>query len=218
MEIYERIKEIISSKKAITIFEFGTCEGVQTNQICNIIRQEKKSFKYYAFEADPRIITAFKKNNTNNPEVILVQCAVANKNGSIKFYLSKGEEKRPGYSKNIFYGSSSIRTPKETLQVWPDMEFDYTVVPCIKFDTYYDKANVGIIDFIWADVQGAEIDLIDGGQNAFKNVRYFYTEYDERELYEGEIGLDSIIRRLPGSWSIIENYGTDVLLQNDMLR
>ena len=217
MKIFDRFKDIIKGKYHITIFEFGTCEGVQTNEICTILKNSSKNFEYHAFEADPRIIPSFKRNNINNPEITLVTKAIGSKNGNVKFYLSKGEEQRPGYSRNVFYGSSSIRKPKETLEVWPNMEFDYTIVESIKFDTYYDKANVGIIDFVWADVQGAEIDLIEGGQKAFSNVRYFYTEYDERELYEGEIGLDQIIQKLPGRWSVVEKYEYDVLLKNDNL-
>ncbi|MEN9248224.1 MAG: hypothetical protein Q6L50_08560 [Gloeomargarita sp. GMQP_bins_120] len=37
-------------------------------------------------------------------------------------------------------------------------------------------------DFIWADVQGAEVDLIQGGLQALANTRYFYTEYANTEL------------------------------------
>lgn len=98
------------------------------------------------------------------------------------------------------------------------MTFEEVQVKCYKFDTYYQKRTLQpIIDFIWADIQGAEGDLIDGGQVAFSNVRYFYTEYSNDELYEGEIGLEEILKKLPGNWSVVEDYGSDVLLKNESL-
>ena len=41
------------------------------------------------------------------------------------------------------------------------------------------------IDLIWADVQGAEADLIEGGTEALRRTRYFYTEYNNQELIRG---------------------------------
>lgn len=95
------------------------------------------------------------------------------------------------------------------------MTFEETEVDCCRFDTYYKKVNPGVVDFIWADLQGAEGDLIDGGQIALTNTRYLYTEYSNDELYQGEIGLQEIINKLPGKWSVVEDYGSDVLLKNE---
>jgi hypothetical protein len=96
------------------------------------------------------------------------------------------------------------------------MTFEESKVKCYKFDTYYKEVNPGIIDFIWADIQGAEIDMIEGGREALSKTRYLYTEYSNSELYEGEIGLEEIMKKLPG-WSLVEDYGGDVLLKNDNL-
>jgi hypothetical protein len=76
--------------------------------------------------------------------------------------------------------------------------------------------NERIVDFIWADIQGAEVDLIKGGTETFKRVKYFYTEYANSEYYEGEIGLPEICAMLP-DFEIIEDYGGDVLLKNKNL-
>ena len=72
-----------------------------------------------------------------------------------------------------------------------------------------------MIDFIWADVQGAEDFLIEGGKNTFKNkVRFFYTEYSKKLLYENSLNKEEILNLLGDSWEIIQDFNTDVLLKN----
>lgn len=219
MEIFHRFIQIIESVDKPVIFEFGTCDGQHTNVMCSILKQLRKNFSYHAFEADHRIIPSFKYINNNHlNEIKLVHGAIGNSDGVVKIHLSGGEEKREGHFKQAFYGSSSIRKPKKTLEFWPDMTFEEAEVTCYKFDTYYDTVNPGVIDFIWADIQGAEGDLIDGGQKALSKTRYLYTEYSNDELYEGEIGLKEILSKLPGTWSVVEDYGSDILLKNESLK
>jgi FkbM family methyltransferase len=216
MEILQRFIQIVSTAENPVIFEFGTCDGQHTNIMCSLLKQMQKKFNYHAFEADFRIIPTFSRINIQHlSDIKFNNAAIGNTDGTVKFNLSGGEESRPGHFKQAFYGSSSIRTPKKTLEFWPDMTFEESEVKCYKFDTYYDMVNPGVIDFIWADIQGAEGDLIDGGQLALSKTRYFYTEYSNDELYEGEINLQEILNRLPGEWSVVEDYGSDVLLKNE---
>jgi len=219
MEIFDRFIQIVSSSDNPVIFEFETCDGQHTNVMCSILKQMHKKFKYHAFEGDYRIIPRFWEINNNHVnEIVLNNAAIGNKDDIVTFNLSGGSESREGHFKQAFYGSSSIRKPKKTLEYWPDMTFEESKVKCYKFDTYYNDVNPGIVDFIWADIQGAEGDLIDGGQEALSKTRYLYTEYSNDELYEGEIGLDEIVKKLPGSWTVVENYGSDVLLKNNAFK
>jgi FkbM family methyltransferase len=217
MEIFHRFIEIVGSVDNPVIFEFGTCDGQHTNIMCSILKQMNKDFKYHAFEGDSRIIPNFWRNNANHVmNIKLNEAAIGNIDGEVTFNLSGGVESREGHFKQEFYGSSSIKQPKKTNEYWPDMTFQESIVKCYKFDTYYNEVNPGIIDFIWSDIQGAEKELIEGGQEALAKTRYLYTEYNQGDSYEGEISLSEIIDKLPGSWSIVEDYGHDVLLKNDL--
>lgn len=215
MDIFHRFIEIITPVSNPTVFEFGTCDGQHTNVMCQILKHYGKKFQYHAFEADHRIIPGFWQiNEAHKNDITFNNSAIGNTDGTVKFNLSGGEETREGHFKQAFYGSSSIREPKKVNEFWPDMTFEEDEVNCYKFDTYVKDFAVEKIDFIWADIQGAEGDLIDGGQDALSKTRYLYTEYSNDELYEGEIGLDQILDRLPGEWEIVEDYGSDVLLKN----
>jgi hypothetical protein len=91
-------------------------------------------------------------------------------------------------------------------------------VECIKLDDYVNELGLTgkVIDFIWADIQGAEHLLIKGGVNTFKNVKYFYTEYCGKEWYKGNKDAKGIQRMLP-YFEVVQDFGGDVLLKNKNL-
>ncbi len=59
------------------------------------------------------------------------------------------------------------------------------------------------------DVQGAEADVIAGGMQTVSNTRFIYTEYSDRELYEGQLSLRAILDLLP-SFEVAAHYPRDV--------
>ena len=84
----------------------------------------------------------------------------------------------------------------------------------LKFVSPIGKFEIEKIDFIWADVQGAEEDLIKGGLKSLNNItKYFYTEFSNEELYKGQPNLSKILKLLP-NFKIVKRYGNNVLLKN----
>jgi FkbM family methyltransferase len=208
-DIFERLSDIISTSPKIVVLEMGMCDGFHTNLMLNIIKQTGKPFVYHGFEPNADLMRAIESHTALHKGTFNVfDCAVGNFDGVMPFYKSD----------NKYYGSSSIRKPKLVFEAWKDMSFTEHTIKVVKMDTHLKRFGLEneIIDFIWADVQGAEVDLIAGGENSWKNVRYFYTEYCDSELYEGEIGLKQICAMLP-DFEIVEDYGGDVLLKNKNL-
>jgi hypothetical protein len=96
----------------------------------------------------------------------------------------------------------------------PWCTFDETIqIKTKKLDTWCREECITAIDLVWADVQGAEEDLIRGGLNALSRTHYVYTEYSDFELYEGQINLRQIGKLLP-AFKIVQRFQYDVLLQN----
>jgi hypothetical protein len=83
----------------------------------------------------------------------------------------------------------------------------------MKLDSWNRQQNLERFDFIWADVQGAEGDLVDGGLETLSKTRFFYTEYSNREWYEDQVTLAQLTAKLP-HFEIIGQTGRDVLLRN----
>lgn len=218
MDIFEKFSEIVSQSKYPIVFEFGMCDGYHSNIMLNILSKQNKNFEYHGFEPVKYLFDSI--NLQSNPKGIIVKnCkAISDKVGFSDFYISSGIKYINGLPVQNYYGSSSIRQPKLVLTAYPEMKFEKTCVETISFDEYIKLNNLenSVIDFVWADIQGAEIDLIKGGKNAFKKVRYFYTEYCDSELYKGEIGLKEICNLLP-DFEIVKDYIGDVLFKNKYL-
>ena len=82
----------------------------------------------------------------------------------------------------------------------------------MRLDSWISAQDFDQVDFIWADVQGAERDLIAGGSQTLAMSRFFYTEYSNEEWYEGQIDLRGLIDSLP-DFEVAELFPRDVLFR-----
>jgi FkbM family methyltransferase len=155
----------------------------------------------HAFEPDPR----------NHPpsfaNVVLTRAAVSDRDGRVPFILSK-----TGWGQLWTY-SSSLKQPKNHLLRYP-VTFGETIeVDSVTLDNYAQRHGLDIVDFIWADIQGAEGEMVRGARSLLSRTRYLYTEYSDDELYEGQATLKDICGMLP-EFRVIELWPDEVLLQN----
>src|SRR5205823_8479985 len=138
--------------------------------------------KIYAFEPDPRALMKF-KHNIRDPRVQLIEAAVGSYDGKGEFHVSSGLPPGLGADEKAQFPfgwdlSGSLKAPKTHKHVWPWCKFERTItIPVMRLDTWARQNRVDAIDFIWADTQGAEGDLIEGGRKTLTKSRYFYTEY-----------------------------------------
>lgn len=193
------------------ILDIGCNDGSHTLAFLGLFPRAR----VYAFEPDPRALESF-RGKVSSERVKLFDLAISDADGAAEFHVSDGtpssewKDLRPGG----WDLSGSIKKPKEHLVVHPWCTFERTIkVETRRLDTWCREEGVGPIDFIWADVQGAEENLIRGGAEALGRTRYFYTEYSDRELYEGQITLQGIRKLLPG-FDVLYRYPNDVLLKN----
>lgn len=210
MDILDRFNEIIvtSPNPVLRVFEFGAYDGYHTRMLVERLLKTGKPFEYHAFEpktyAVKQLLTTLGEIgpviSAAGSYITAVPKAIGQIDGPVTFHETIDNQKYPG--------SSSIRKPKLLFQPWPDMVFNKVMVDCIRFDTYIAQSNLTgkSIDFIWCDIQGAEVDLIMGGLTTFNSVRYFYTEYVNCEHYDGEIGLPQMLELLP-DFRVVEDYG-----------
>ena len=194
MEIKEWVQVKFGGPEKKVFLELGANNGRDTEWMAQI-----PNTWIVAFEPDQSI--PFLARHYGN--VQLFRAAIGQIDGWVDFWPTVG-----------WTESGSIRKPKLHLEVHPTIAFGEPIrVKSMRLDTFVEKKSIGQIDFIWADIQGAEVDLIEGGQKALRKTRYLYTEYVNEELYEGEIGLPEILRRLPW-FRPVEVFPNDVLLKN----
>jgi len=186
------------------IIEIGANVGQTTLEFLSVMPRAR----IYCFEPEPRAIAQFKAM-VKSPNVTLIECGVGNQNGTVNFHQSSGSEEYSNWNQ-----SGSIRAPKEVTDVWPKLTFENTIqIPIVRLDDWIKTQNIKRIDFIWADTQGAEGDLIQGGIETLNRARYFYTEFGFQELYDGQISLGEIDAHLK-NFSVMRVFAMDVLFEN----
>lgn len=89
----------------------------------------------------------------------------------------------------------------------------------MRLDDWAAAKQIGTVDFIWADVQGAESDLVVGAQQVLSQTRFFYTEFSDDEWYEGQINFTTLSACLPG-FSLLHKFANDALFvsNNEIVR
>jgi FkbM family methyltransferase len=166
----------------------------------------------FAFEPEPRAIAKF-RDAIANPNVHLYECAIGAVNGTTSFYQSSGAEHLLEYREG-WDQSGSIRRPNSHLKVWPWVKFEKQItVPIMTLDEWSMQHQITKADFIWADVQGAESDLVEGATRFLRSSRFFYTEYSNDEWYQGQITLADLLEKLP-DFDLIRRYAMDALFKN----
>jgi FkbM family methyltransferase len=149
----------------------------------------------HAFEADPR-------NRPAGPipgSVRWTHAAVCDRDGRAMLRPSKAVDGKR------WTESSSICKPTGHLTKHPWVAFGAPVeVPAVTLDSYARAHGIDRVDFVWADVQGAERKMIEGGRQTLASAEWLYTEYSDVELYEGQPTLSEILSMLGPSWHVIE--------------
>jgi FkbM family methyltransferase len=186
------------------ILEIGSNDGTDAVRFLDAL----PGARVICFEPDPRAIARWKTKVTH-PRAELHEIAIGAADGTLTFHQSGGD-KNPSMAEGWDY-SGSLRPPKKHLTKHPDVTFDQTIdVPVRSLDSWAAEAGIEAIDFIWADVQGGEKDLILGGGRTLANTRYIYTEYYDVEMYAGQWTFAEIAAALPGH-KLIKKWDGDAL-------
>lgn len=200
-------RKIMRTACGPVVLELGAHHGNDTIEIYDACRQKPL---YVAIEADPRNIPTL-VNRMEHRKVHVAHYAIADHCGTATLHLSSG----PGAS-----GSSSIRPPKEHLRCFPETEFrEVAEVPALTLDALADRYGIRQgADLIWSDLQGAERDMIAGGQDTLRKSLYLLCECDQVEMYEGQVTRDKLLELLPG-WELVAEWpaNANVLLRNKAL-
>jgi 2-O-methyltransferase len=199
------------------IVEVGANDGSHTMEFCKHFPRAR----IFAFEPDPRAFAKLKVRAASRG-VALFNMAIGSKDGEAEFHMSSGlpPDASPEMLAHYTQGwdqSGSLRAPKTHTTIWPWCKFEKTIsVPVKRLDSWLHENGAERIDFLWADVQGAEGDLIKGGRKALARTRFFHTEYSNDEWYEGQPNLAQLMALLP-NFSVLQRYSMDVLFKNNAL-
>ena len=207
----KEIKKLLQKENPL-VLEIGSHIGLDTLRFL----EEFKDITIYSFEPDPRCITFFKEV-VKNRRCTLVEAAVANVDGKALLHLSGGwpsgfkGEWDSIYGRGDWNASSSIKNSVSNSGEYPWLSFDRTIeVKTVRLDTWTKENDITAVDFIWADVQGAEREMIEGAVNTLKTVKYLFTEYGETSPYPEALTRDETIKLLgQNDFEIVSEYSNE---------
>lgn len=204
MLIREWIEQQFGGPEPKVIIEAGANVGQDTVWLARL-----PNATVHAIEADPRNAPVLRAMAAAHVRVH-APLAIADHDGTAQLIQSARYHERP------WTESSSIHKPTGHLVSLPHISFfDLPVkVDCLTLDTFAGREGIGDVSLIWADLQGAEPDMIHGGRATLARTLYLYAEVPPAEEYEGQLPLEGILALLPG-WTVVERWPSDVLLVNE---
>lgn len=210
MNIYEFIRKLNPS----VFVEIGVHFGEDTRRF----REMLPNARIVGFEPDPRNIQMIRTSGIDTL-CEFYPVALSNKNEVRPFYMSSGKVPPQGMDKqhieNDWSSSSSLKRPTGHLHVHKWITFPSTaMVECMRLDDVPSLKDT-IVDFMWVDVQGAEDLVFSGAKDVLSRTRYVYTEY-ATDLYEGQLNRDQLIALFGPSWSVVHDFGGDILLHQQV--
>lgn len=214
-EITLDVIKLLINKENPIILDIGCYDGKDSLKLNNVF----KNAEVHCFEADPRSVELFEKINSNN-NLQLHKVAISNINGKVNFNLSDSETRRHYKYQTSWSASSSLKKPKNHLDLFNDVQFNKTIeVECITLDKWYkEKLNWKAIDFIWVDINGAEEEFIKGALKTLNLfTRFLYIEFSDKELYEGQINKNQILELL-NQFELIDIYNYQGNFGNMLLK
>jgi len=150
----------------------------------------------YTFEPVPALFEQLKKNTAHLKQVYCYPYALSNKTGKQTLYVSSGRSD----------ACSSLKEPKECLETNPTIIFENTIeVPTITIDEWAQQNNIKKIDFMWLDLQGAELEALKSAQTILANTHVIHVEINITERYKNMPLFEEI-----DSWLQKQNFRCDI--------
>lgn len=117
--------------------------------------------------------------------VPLVEKAVLDYTGETVFHAIK-----PGTNS----GASSVFVPPTQILPWDGAPiWEKITVPCIRIDDWAASEKITQIDAVWMDVQGAELQVLQGFGKLLTGVKVIQTEVETEQVYEGATSFVDLV-------------------------
>lgn len=189
--------ELFNLNKSGIFFDIGANNGIYTYYA------EKYLINHniHAFEPNPDLFThlvyLFPSTNINKE-------ALSNKEGesSIKIPYLKGIK------------NNSLGTLKHNYTEINETHANYYTIQTITLDHYLDSKHIEEIDFIKIDVEGYELEVLEGAKNIFKSCQPVMMVEIEKKHHESKTVLQ-IINQIIVSLSIKSRYKAYTYSQHD---
>ncbi len=128
----------------------------------------------HAFEPVPALFTKLKQTTFEYSNIHCYSYALSDHQGNATLYESHGID-----------AVSSLHKPNDYFHI--AATFTPITVPTITIDEWAKQHTIGSIDFMWLDLQGHELNALQGALNTLKTTKVILTEINLVARYEHAI-------------------------------
>lgn len=176
----EIVRATLGAGSVRTVFELGARECGETLDFAAAYPQAR----IVAFECNPATLPACRSAVAGNARIKLVEKAVSDRNGTIRFFPTDPERtvtKHAGGNP----GASSLFRARPDYPHEKYVQNEITVQTTTVADVMAAE-GVAQIDLLWMDVQGAELLALKGFGERLADVRLIHMEVEFLPIYEGQ--------------------------------
>jgi len=163
-----------------TIFEVGAADGADTENYAETYPEAT----IYAFEPVKENFAEIKERAKRIPRLVPVEMALSDRIGESTFYIAES---------NV---SSSLLPPKETGSRFDELQKTRAEerVQTTTLDAFCSERDIGEIDLLKIDAQGAELSILNGGAGMFDRggISLVFLEVQFLPSYEGASRYDEL--------------------------
>lgn len=168
------------------VVDLGAYLGEFTDAACRVLGARR----VVLVEADPESAANLVKKYASQPACEVVQAAITDRSGPVELRI------------NTHRDSTSILPITELAAETfgrPMSELRSVRVPGLSLDELFESCGLTRVALLKVDIQGAERQMIEGGERALAGVQSLYIEVCFEEFYEGSSDfheLDQMLRKL----------------------
>ena len=162
------VSQLIPEKP--NILEAGAHYGVDTIRMKYVWPKST----IYAFEPNPNTFSILEKVASRLKGVHCYELALSDYEGEISFHIS------------VWDGASSLLECSEWHR-WAYRDSPPISVRCTTLNQWARANQIPPIDFIWCDIEGAELMVLKHGLDVLKNVKAIYVEVNFKEYRQGMV-------------------------------
>ena len=200
------VSRILARIEHPVIVELGACDGDDSEWMREACKHEHE--RYIMVEPDPELCRVIREERLGH--ATLFEAAIvgdANAPEYVDFYVTENDKQQ-------LRASGSTHQPTGHLKEFPWCKFPKKIkVKGYTLDLLFEVCGLTRIDLLWVDIQGAERDMIAGGQEALAATRYLFIEAEEQELYEGQALRPELLSLLP-DFRVIREFNWNLLLEH----
>jgi FkbM family methyltransferase len=192
MQYIKTKKELITVLKPLlpqspTILEAGAFDGKDTL----FLHSAWPDSTIHAFEPVAEIYERLVERTKPYPAIHTYPLALAQSSGTQEFFIAEKPE-NPGVASQ----AGSLLKPKERLR-FSSIHYPKMIqVSTITLDEWQKKYQINAVDFIWLDVQGMALPILEHAKTLLPSVKALWIEVEFIEAYEGQKQYQDVVRFL----------------------